>query len=224
MTKTQPKNYSEQIAQFNWYQQIPLGNGGHTPGEDNFTEEKLPMLKMPTDLSGRSVLDIGCSEGYFGREAERRGAERILGIDKAEKLVEKNALLREITGSRMTYEEKTVYDLDPINDGKFDLVIFLSVFQHLDYPFRALDVIAEVTSTTAVMEIPIAVANNNADAFQLEHTQSHAGVRKAGVFFCLMRHCCLRCYWMQGLPRRTLLRATGHGMCQGTTLASDKNA
>jgi len=124
MTKTQPKNYSEQIAQFNWYQQIPLGNGGHTPGEDNFTEEKLPMLKMPTDLSGRSVLDIGCSEGYFGREAERRGAERILGIDKAEKLVEKNALLREITGSRMTYEEKTVYDLDPISDGKFDLVIF----------------------------------------------------------------------------------------------------
>ena len=168
MTKTQPKNYSEQIAQFNWYQQIPLGNGGHTPGEDNFTEEKLPMLKMPTDLSGRSVLDIGCSEGYFGREAERRGAERILGIDKAEKLVEKNALLREITGSRMTYEEKTVYDLNPISDGKFDLVIFLSVFQHLDYPFLALDVIAKVTSTTAIMEIPIAVANNNDDAFQLE--------------------------------------------------------
>ena len=168
MINTQPQNFSERIAQFKWYQQIPLGNGDYTPGEDNFTEKKLPMLKMPADLSGRSVLDIGCSEGYFGRETERRGAERILGIDKAENLVEKNALLREITGSRMRYEEKTVYDLDPITDGKFDLVIFLSVFQHLDYPFRALHVIADVTSTTAVMEIPIAIANKNNDAFQLE--------------------------------------------------------
>jgi len=168
MNKTLPADFSARLAQFEWYQQIPLGDGQHTPGEDNFTESKLPMLQMPEDLSGRSVLDIGCSEGFFGREAERRGAARILGIDKAEQLVEKNALLREITGSRMTYEEKSIYALDPAQDGVFDLVIFLSVFQHLDHPFRALDVIAAITSTTAIMEIPVAVALENDTAFQSE--------------------------------------------------------
>ena len=168
MANTQTTDFSERIAQFEWYQQIPLGNGDHTPGEDGFTESKLPMLNMPENLSGQSVLDIGCSEGYFGRQAERRGAERIHGIDTAEHLIEKNALLGEITGSQMTYEEKTVYNLDPAIDGIFDLVIFLSVFQHLDYPFRALNIIAAVTSKTAVMEIPVAVANKNDNAFQLE--------------------------------------------------------
>ena len=102
-------------------------------------------------LSGRSVLDIGCRK-VFRPRSERRGAARVLGIDKADHLVEKNALLCEITGSQMIYAEKTIYDLDPAHDGIFDLVIFLSVFQHLDHPFRAIDVISRVTSTTAIME------------------------------------------------------------------------
>ena len=168
MNKSLPADFSARIAQFDWYQQIPLGNGQLTPGEDNFTESKLPMLQLPEGLSGRSVLDIGCSEGFFGREAERRGAARVLGIDKADHLVEKNALLCEITGSQMIYAEKTIYDLDPAHDGIFDLVIFLSVFQHLDHPFRAIDVISRVTSTTAIMEIPVVVAKENDAEFQSE--------------------------------------------------------
>src|SRR5215208_1805525 len=36
---------------------------------------------LPTDLSGRTVLDIGCNAGFYSIEMKRRGAERVLGID-----------------------------------------------------------------------------------------------------------------------------------------------
>ena len=36
---------------------------------------------MPSDLTGKSVLDIGCSEGFFCRQVAKRGARRVVGID-----------------------------------------------------------------------------------------------------------------------------------------------
>jgi tRNA (mo5U34)-methyltransferase len=160
-------DYCARIDQFEWYQRIPLGEGYETPGEDRYTAPKLPMLEMPTDLTGKSVLDIGCSEGFFAREAEERGATRIVGIDTAPGLVEKNELLSEITGSRLEFREQTVFDLVPETSGTFELVIFLSVFQHLDYPFQALDLISAVTSVTAIMEVPVAVSLADDPTFQL---------------------------------------------------------
>src|ERR1051326_1150938 len=36
---------------------------------------------LPRDLSGMSVLDIGCNAGFYSIEMKRRGAERVLGVD-----------------------------------------------------------------------------------------------------------------------------------------------
>src|SRR5688572_24390978 len=35
---------------------------------------------LPTDLAGKTVLDIGCNGGFYSIEMKRRGAERVLGI------------------------------------------------------------------------------------------------------------------------------------------------
>jgi len=43
--------------------------------------EKLRRIQLPEDLRGKSVLDIGCNEGFFAFEAERRGAAYVLAID-----------------------------------------------------------------------------------------------------------------------------------------------
>ena len=166
MENLPPPELRARINRFDWYQRIPLGGDYATPGEDTYTTQKLPMLQMPADLSGKSVLDIGCSEGFFCFEAERRLAARIVGIDRAPHLGEKIALLKEITGSRIEFEDKTVYDLARLAGAPFDLVIFLSVFQHLDHPYLALDLIASATRTTAIMEIPVAVKIADDAAFQ----------------------------------------------------------
>ena len=39
------------------------------------------------ELNGRSVLDIGCGEGYCARELKRRGAGYYLGLDLSEEMI-----------------------------------------------------------------------------------------------------------------------------------------
>ncbi|MCE9670741.1 DUF1698 domain-containing protein [Myxococcus stipitatus] len=36
---------------------------------------------FPSDLRGKSVLDIGCNGGFYSIEMKRRGAARVVGID-----------------------------------------------------------------------------------------------------------------------------------------------
>ena len=40
------------------------------------------------ELNGRSVLDIGCGEGYCARELKRLGAGDYLGIDLSSEMIE----------------------------------------------------------------------------------------------------------------------------------------
>ncbi len=39
---------------------------------------------IPADLTGLSVLDIGCNGGFYAMEMKRRGAARVVGIDHDE--------------------------------------------------------------------------------------------------------------------------------------------
>ena len=173
---TDRQSLIERVADYDWYQRIPLGNGIATPGDDDYTQIKLPLLELPESLAGRSVLDIGCSEGFFAFEAERRGATRILGIDRGAGLRAKIDLVRRILGSRIEFRELDVLEIVPEIDGMFDLAICLSVFQHLRYPYLALDRIASVTAVTAIFEIPVAVAAEDDDTFQKE---PHAIMRRS---------------------------------------------
>ena len=36
---------------------------------------------LPADLTGKTVLDIGCNAGFYSMEMKRRGAARVLGLD-----------------------------------------------------------------------------------------------------------------------------------------------
>src|SRR5215207_2571202 len=36
---------------------------------------------LPSDLRGKSVLDIGCNGGFYCMEMKSRGAARVVGID-----------------------------------------------------------------------------------------------------------------------------------------------
>src|SRR5215211_4729439 len=36
---------------------------------------------IPSDLAGRTVLDIGCNAGFYAIEMKRRGAKRVVAID-----------------------------------------------------------------------------------------------------------------------------------------------
>ena len=41
---------------------------------------------LPADLTGKTVLDIGCNGGFYSLEMKRRGADRVVGIDMDERI------------------------------------------------------------------------------------------------------------------------------------------
>jgi tRNA (mo5U34)-methyltransferase len=97
---------------------------------------------MPTDLSGKSVLDIGCNAGFYAIEMKRRGAERVVAIDEEERYLAQARLAAELSQTKIEFRRLSVYDVAKLEE-KFDLVLFLGVFYHLRHPLLALDLIHE---------------------------------------------------------------------------------
>ncbi|OFW57285.1 MAG: hypothetical protein A2V52_08555 [Actinobacteria bacterium RBG_19FT_COMBO_54_7] len=146
-----------EVESFDWWHTIDLGDGIVTPGRDN-SPRKLERLRLPDDLTGKSVLDIGAWDGFFSFEAERRGASRVLAVDSyawngstwgSKRGFE---LAREALGSNVEDSEMEVLDLSPSTIGTFDVVLFLGVLYHMRYPLLTLKKISDITRELLILE------------------------------------------------------------------------
>ena len=97
---------------------------------------------LPADLSGRTVLDIGCNGGFYAIEMKRRGAERVVAIDHDARYLAQARLATEVLDVEIELRQLSIYDIKRLKE-KFDLVLFLGVFYHLRHPLLALDLIHE---------------------------------------------------------------------------------
>ncbi len=128
-----------------WFHEIELAPGLLTPGEDS-NRLKVPLLDrlgLPARAAGLRVLDIGCSDGFFSFEMERRGAQ-VVAVDFVPADSTGFALAKQVLGSQVEYRMDNVYLLDPEHYGRFDVVLFLGVLYHLRKPQAALDTIRSV--------------------------------------------------------------------------------
>ncbi len=92
------------------------------------------FLEFIGDLSGKTVLDAGCGEGYNTRILARAGA-RIIGIDLSPKMIEfaRAEENREPLGIR--YEVASYCDLACFTEGSFDAVVsFMALMDGPDFP------------------------------------------------------------------------------------------
>ena len=131
-----------------WFHNIDLGDGVLT-APDHFLGD-YPRFKyarfaaaLPADLTGRTVLDIGCNAGFYSGEMARRGAARVLGIDSDERYLAQARLAARALGQpQVEFRSCSVYDVGALGE-RFDLVIFMGVLYHLRHPLLALDLIRE---------------------------------------------------------------------------------
>jgi tRNA (mo5U34)-methyltransferase len=129
-----------------WFHNLHL-NGVHTaPG--HFLGD-YPAVKwrrfahaLPADLTGKSVLDIGCNAGFYSVEMKRRGAARVLGIDSDQEYLDQARFAAEVSELDIEFQRLSVYEVGSLRE-KFDLVIFMGVLYHLRHPLLALDLIHE---------------------------------------------------------------------------------
>jgi tRNA (mo5U34)-methyltransferase len=128
-----------------WWHEIEVAPGIITPGDDS-NRMKLPILDsigLPRSMEGLRALDVGCSDGFFSFEMEKRGAS-VVAIDFVPEDYTGFAVAKEILGSSVEYRMENVYNLEPERFGTFDVVLFLGVLYHLRNPLGGLDAIRSV--------------------------------------------------------------------------------
>ena len=157
MTAPDTEQLRAAVAAQGWFHTIDLGDGLVTPGIDP-SSSRLPRIRMPDDLTGMTVLDVGAWDGFFSFEAERRGAARVLAVDsfswEGEGWGSKAGfeLAHEVLGSRVESMSVEVLDLSPDTVGVFDVVLFLGVLYHMQHPLLALERVASVTGSLLIVE------------------------------------------------------------------------
>ncbi len=97
---------------------------------------------LPADMSGKSVLDIGCNAGFYAMEMKRRGAARVVGLDSEAEYLAQARFAAQVNDLDIEFRHVSVYDIGAL-DETFDVVLFLGVFYHLRHPLLALDLIYE---------------------------------------------------------------------------------
>jgi tRNA (mo5U34)-methyltransferase len=156
---------SEQVASISWYHTLELAPGVVTPGWFDH-RSILDAIPLPADLTGRRCLDVGTFNGFWAFELERRGAAEVHAVDVldprrwdwppgseaatvaavGERLAGGDgfAIARAALGSRVTRQDRSVYELSVEALGEFDLVFLGSLLVHLRDPVAALEAVARV--------------------------------------------------------------------------------
>ena len=112
----------------------------HFLGDYPATKWRAFADAIPADLSGRTVLDVGCNAGYYSIEMKRRGADRVVGIDFDETYLAQARFAAEVLAADIEFRQLSVYDVAKLRE-QFDVVLFMGVFYHLRHPLLALDLI-----------------------------------------------------------------------------------
>jgi tRNA (mo5U34)-methyltransferase len=132
-----------------WFHNVHLPDGRQTAplhpyGDFPAFKWRSVAAAVPEDLSGWSVLDIGCNAGFYSIELARRGA-RVLGVEIEPLYLQQARWVLSQCGltDRVELIEGDVYQLLHWK-RQFDLVWFTGVFYHLRYPLLALDLVRRV--------------------------------------------------------------------------------
>ena len=149
-----PQNFDQHefFQNVDWHQKWQLFEGIFTPGS-NSIEQMWADLRLPHDLSGKRVLDIGAWNGCLSFECERRGASEVIALSPEDPNKTGFYKLHVILKSQnVHYVIGTVYDLNPRKLGYFDVVLFCGVLYHLRYPLLGIDNIRRISRGDVYIE------------------------------------------------------------------------
>src|ERR1041385_1873265 len=129
-----------------WFHNLDLHGVKTAP--DHFLGD-YPQVKwkrfahaIPSDLSGKSVLDVGCNAGFYSIQMKQRGAKRVVGIDTDEKYLDQARFAARVNEMEIEFRNLSVYRVAELEE-QFDLVLFMGVLYHLRHPLLALDLLHE---------------------------------------------------------------------------------
>jgi tRNA (mo5U34)-methyltransferase len=135
-----------------WHQRFLIAPGVDVPGV-NDVGWIANLVGFPDDLTGKTVLDIGTTNGGVAFMAEARGAASVTATDIVSPSRFGFDQIADLLGSRVRFVESSVYELPEKLDGEtFDFVIFWGVLYHLRHPLLGLDCVRRVAHGTTLIE------------------------------------------------------------------------
>jgi len=145
------ESWRGQLAESGWWHSFQLPGGRLIQGVNTLEGLKLRLAQfpIPSDLTGKRVLDIGAWDGWFSFELERRGAQ-VVAVDNWDN--PRFHEVHEALQSRVEYLQMDIYELTPERIGQFDLVLFLGVLYHLKHPILALERVCALTKEMAAVD------------------------------------------------------------------------
>jgi tRNA (mo5U34)-methyltransferase len=140
-----------------WFHNLHLPDGRETAPDHplgDFPAYKWDQIagSLPADLTGWSVLDVGCNAGFYSFALAARGAD-VTGLEPDEHYLRQArwAAARFGVEERVTFRSGNVYDLAR-TDEQYDLVLFMGVLYHLRHPLLGLDAVARITRRLLVLQ------------------------------------------------------------------------
>jgi tRNA (mo5U34)-methyltransferase len=149
----------QQVEKLTWVHSIDLGNGMVTPGLWGPPNPLISRAFAEIDFNGRKVLDIGCWDGLWAFEAEKRGASEVVATDCVSQRWNASQptfqLAHRALDSKVTYyPDLSVYDIsDKFQTKDFDIIIFCGLYYHLKNPLLALTRLRQVMRSESVIVI-----------------------------------------------------------------------
>jgi SAM-dependent methyltransferase len=111
-----PQNIYDDPEFFVGYTRLPRSESGLSAVFEWPAFQRL----LPASIIGKRVLDLGCGFGYFAREARRRGAREVIGVDISERMLEQARARTNDPG--IVYLRSALEEFEPEPVG-FDLVV-----------------------------------------------------------------------------------------------------
>jgi tRNA (mo5U34)-methyltransferase len=154
----EPSEILRRVRSMRWVHSIDLGHGIVTPGAWGPPRAVIRRAFDAIDFRGKKVLDIGCWDGGWSFEAERRGAAEVFATDyvcqRHSADQQTFQLAHRVLNSRVHYHpDISVYEVDQLGIFDFDVVIFCGVYYHLRHPLLALARLRQVMQDDAMIVV-----------------------------------------------------------------------
>ena len=123
---------------------------------------RLGYIKSSVNLSGKSILDVGCGGGILAESLANEGA-MVTGIDQGDKVIKIAKLHSKESCLDINYKCMNIEDFLKNNKSKYDVITCLEMLEHVPNPSSVINACAELLKPGG--RIFFSTINKNPKAF-----------------------------------------------------------